>query len=80
MKSCNNISEKNLKNVNITAEYTLKIISGAFTEMPMNLKIIFCFCPFWFQTDFTMIRGMIKKISLIGHAILLSSMEERKIG
>lgn len=48
--------------------------------MPMNLKIIFCFCPFWFQTDFTMIRGMIKKISLIGHAILLSSMEERKIG
>lgn len=48
--------------------------------MPVNLKIIFCFCPFWFQTDFTMIRGMIKKISLIGHAILLSSMEERKIG
>lgn len=55
---------------------SLEILSGAFIEMLMNFKMIF----FWFQTDFTMIRGMIKKISLEGHAVLLSSMEERKTG
>lgn len=71
---------KILKKCKYHCSISLEIISGAFIEMLMNLETTFFFCSFWFQTGFTMLRGMIKKISLEGHAVLLSSMEERKIG